>query len=326
MKVLFVSGKFPTKSRPGTLAPVKRQLDSLRPYIAFIEAYEIEGPSLIKYFSATSTLRKRSEGFDIIHAHYGLCGFSAVCSGRVPVVLSLMGSDIQFSPSSESFWGRVQIRIEHILSRIAIRKAQSIIVKSSAMSEGILPVKSYIIPNGVDLGLFTPSDKHQCRDSLNIPQESYCVLFGGNPEDQNKNFKLAEQSLCHTEQILDSQVTCIYLVNIPTTMVPVYMNACDCMIFTSLQEGSPNVVKEALACNSPVVSVDVGDVSFLLDGIEGCFLCGYDAESLGRSVAEVLRSEKMIDGRAALTAKGLDMESVSQKILGVYKNVLDKLS
>jgi glycosyltransferase involved in cell wall biosynthesis len=104
--------------------------------------------------------------------------------------------------------------------------------------------------------------------------------------------------------------------------VLLYMNACDVLLMTSFSEGSPNVVKEAMACNLPVVSVLVGDVPELLAGIKGCVMCPREAEALGAALVQVLRDGQRSAGRLALQRKGLDQESVARKIMTVYAEVL----
>jgi glycosyltransferase involved in cell wall biosynthesis len=101
------------------------------------------------------------------------------------------------------------------------------------------------------------------------------------------------------------------------------MNACDAMLLTSLIEGSPNVVKEAMACNLPVVAVPVGDVPELLAGVPGYIVCPRDAQQLGDALAHVLASPPQAAGRAALEQKGLDLASVARRVLAVYACVLE---
>jgi len=68
----------------------------------------------------------------------------------------------------------------------------------------------------------------------------------------------------------------------------IYMNACDMMLMTSLIEGSPNVVKEAMACNRPIISVPVGDVAKMIDGVAGCSVCQRDPQEIGERLADGL--------------------------------------
>jgi glycosyltransferase involved in cell wall biosynthesis len=103
--------------------------------------------------------------------------------------------------------------------------------------------------------------------------------------------------------------------------MPVLMSACDALLFTSMQEGSPNAVKEALACDLPVVSVEVGDVPVRLQGIEGCELCSDERpETIAAALERVLRRGQRIAGRQAV--QQLDENLITQQVLGVYDTAL----
>ena len=110
--------------------------------------------------------------------------------------------------------------------------------------------------------------------------------------------------------------------NVPPRMVPVYMNACDAMLLTSQREGSPNVVKEAMASNLPAVATQVGDVSELFDGAAGYVACDRDPDALGGELAALLENGQPIDGRSAIVDKGLDLETVAGRLLEIYRQVL----
>lgn len=321
MRVLMVTGKLPAEGRAGTLAPVGRQIDSLRDRIPEIEVYSITGIPILKHFTSMFSIAGRSRGFHIIHAHYGICGNTALAGSRVPVVISLMGSDI-LEPGAVGFPCRLRQLVENRVSMSAAGRAAAVIVKNGEMARRISPVPADVIPNGVDLCEFAPMEPALARRRLGWPESGSFVLFGGNPADRNKNFRLASQSALHAGNLLGRPVRLVPLKNIEPRMVPLYNNACDCLLFTSIREGSPNVVKEALACNRPVVSVRVGDVGALLDQTRGCHTCGYSAEELGERLASVLSEPPEADGRNTLIRNGLDSESVAERIVQVYRRVL----
>lgn len=320
MKILLVTGKLPTGTMPGTLAPVRRQIESLKPLVSQIHILEIEGPSFLKYIKAIGKIRKYSRDFDLVHAHYGLCGFSSVLGSLRPVILSLMGSDILASAQSPGLLSRVRQFIEHKLSRFAARRAIVVIVKSKEMASEIMPIPTVLLPNGVDMELFCDNPRAEARELLGWDKSDIYVLFGGNPEDVNKNYQLATAAVKHAEHLLECSIKIIPLASISPARVPVLLNGCDCMILASLKEGSPNVVKEALACNTPVVSVRVGDVCSILDSTLGCYTCKHDAIDMGEKIDKVLRKKVKIDGRKALTAKGLNSEIVASQLFEIYSN------
>jgi glycosyltransferase involved in cell wall biosynthesis len=109
--------------------------------------------------------------------------------------------------------------------------------------------------------------------------------------------------------------------SVPHADIPLYMSACDALVFTSMQEGSPNVVKEALACDLPVVSVAVGDVAERLRGVEGCELCADEEPgTIAAALERVLRRGGRVEGRAAV--QHLDERVITDKVIGIYENVL----
>ena len=106
----------------------------------------------------------------------------------------------------------------------------------------------------------------------------------------------------------------------PHDDIPFYMNAADALVFTSRQEGSPNVVKEALACNLPVVSVRVGDVPLRLQNVEGCELCDDDRpETIAAALERVLRRNRRVAGRDAV--RDLDEQRLAQEVISIYRSV-----
>jgi teichuronic acid biosynthesis glycosyltransferase TuaC len=145
------------------------------------------------------------------------------------------------------------------------------------------------------------------------------VLFVGRPEQARKRYDLARAAVDLLNERMPARLVVAW--QIQHAQVPVYMNACDALIFTSMQEGSPNVVKEALACNLPVVSVKVGDVPERLDGIEGCELCSDDqATTLAAALERVLLRGGRIDGQSAV--RHLDEALLTEQVLHVYRSVL----
>jgi glycosyltransferase involved in cell wall biosynthesis len=109
---------------------------------------------------------------------------------------------------------------------------------------------------------------------------------------------------------------------VPHSKIPVYMNACNALLFVSMYEGSPNVVKEALACNLPVVSVSVGDVPERLAGISGCVVSADDdPNTLARAIEQVLRSDRRVDGRASVSE--LNEELLARRMIQIYESAID---
>ncbi|MCA9102233.1 MAG: glycosyltransferase, partial [Planctomycetales bacterium] len=215
-------------------------------------------------------------------------------------------------------WAAVQANI-----RLASR-ADAVIVKSAQMAGVISHVHSHIVPNGVDLDHFRPLDQAQTRAELGWQPDATHILFPGDPGNPRKNYALAKKVVARAEARLGRPLKLMTLWDISPERVPLYMNASDAMLMMSLREGSPNVVKEAMACNVPVVSVPVGDVAELLDGVTGNHVRPYDADQLADALAELLSLGTPSAGRDAMLARGLDLEGVARRIIGIYESVLGR--
>lgn len=321
MRILMVTPQLPCPGRPGVMAPVARQIESIRALGAHVTVLEMRGVKRLKYLQRLGDLRSMMPSVDLIHAHYGYCGWLARSQFSKPVVVSFMGSDLLGAPDASgrvSLASRVVVQADRWLSRTV----DAVIVKSPQMAQVVAPVKGYVVPNGVDLEAFRPMEPREARRLLGWPEGMHYVMFPGNPANPRKAYPLARAAVKCAAPRIPKPVELVTLSGIAPEHVPVYMNACDAMLLTSFLEGSPNVVKEALACNLPIVSVPVGDVSDLLAGVGGCALCPRDADALGAALAQVLREQRGTDGRIALQRKGLDLKSVAQKVIAIYEAVL----
>ena len=321
MHILIVTLQLPTPIQPNVMAPVSRQIESLRAIGAEVDVLEIKGVPKLKYLQALPSLRALARSVDLIHAHYGYCGWLARLQSSKPVVVSFMGDDLLGTPDAE---GRLEPLSKLVVQvdRWLARTVDAVIVKSAEMAKVVAPVEAYVVPNGVDLQLFRPMDPYEARALLGWPEGKRYILFPGNPDIPRKGFPLAQAVVTRASKQMSEPLTLVPLKRVAPDQVPLYMNACDAMVMTSFIEGSPNVVKEAVACNLPVVSVPVGDVPELLDGVEGYTICPRDAEALTEALVSTLAGGQRVDGRAALKRKGLDLESVARRLMKIYADVL----
>jgi glycosyltransferase involved in cell wall biosynthesis len=172
-----------------------------------------------------------------------------------------------------------------------------------------------VIPNGVDLSMFYPMNQQLARHALGWPNGQKIVLFGAAPENRVKNFPLAEK-VCRLSRYNPNLVT---LNGVPHEKVAVYMNASDALLITSFREGSPNVLREALACRLPVLSVDVGDVAEQTRVLLGCrVVTSYEPKTLAKELDEMLSSHQRISGPIT----GLDQKDITRDVIEVYEEVL----
>lgn len=307
MKVLFVSSG---NSKRGISPIVKAQGDSLENLGIRIDYFTIIGHGLIGYLKNVPRLRRsiKQGKYDLVHAHFSLSGIVATLSGACPLVVSLMGSDVKRS----GLWRRVL--------RFFIKKMWSAtIVKSDDMKKSLGLDCVHVIPNGVDLNEFRPLDKYQCRAKLGWNVDKDIVLFAADPSRFEKNYPLAEHSV---RGLKDDNVEMRVVHHVDHNTMPEYINASDIVLLTSFWEGSPNVVKEAMACNKKVVTTDVGDVRYLLDGVPGSFIVQSNPESVIHGVMQAIKCEDSSSGRERLMKLGLDSNSVSDRIVRLYQDII----
>ncbi len=306
MKILFVSsGKLGEVSYL-----VKNQGISIEKEGVDIDYFIIQGGWRGYLRSIRNIRRKFEEGnYSLIHAHYSFSAFVATLAGRFPMVVSLMGSDAyasHFYRSVAKFFYR--------------HRWNATIVKSQEMKEVLGMDRALVIPNGVDTERYREIPKLEAREKIKYTKPGKLVVFVANPERHEKNFGLAQQAV---EALGDKEVELMAVYNTPNELVPYYMNAADALILSSKWEGSPNVIKEAMACNLPIVSTHVGDVRENTQGVKGCFVCDRTAEALADGLKRALQMEKS-EGRDRIFELQLDSQTVANRIVSIYKEVIQQ--
>ncbi len=306
MKVLFVSSG---NSATGISPLVKRQGKSLEKEKIKIFYYKIQGKGLKGYFANILPLKKTIKKLqpDIIHAHYSLSGIIASLSGAKPLIVSLMGSDVK---SSNKFKILVRFLAKYVW--------KTTIVKTEDMRSSIGLKNAVVIPNGVDIAFFKPLPKQACREKLGLDQNKTYILFAANPNRSEKNFALAKKAVEYLNQQANDL---IWLQDVSHVDIPLWMNAADIVILSSLWEGSPNVIKEAMACNCSVVATDVGDIKWLFGNEPGHYLSSLTVNELAQKIQLALNFSEQNDytkGRKRILKLGLDSESVAKRLINLY--------
>ena len=241
--------------------------------------------------------------YDLIHANYGLTAPPAVLQWRHPVVLSLWGSDLL----GEYGW----------LTRRCARYADAVVVMSDEMASH-LDRECHVVPHGIDLDRFKPEPRRTARRELGWNEDQPTVLFPYGPSREVKDYPRAARIVDRAQDELGEPIALETVTGEPHHRMPLYLNAADAMILSSKSEGSPNSVKEALACNLPVISVDVGNVRTLLEGVSHSVVDA-DDEVLARALAEVLRERPDSNGRERVA--DIALEHQLSRIEDIFRSV-----
>src|SRR2546429_5890181 len=266
----MITSGYPQPGRPHTQQFVKRQAEFLRAAGVEVEVFDFRGRQKLRnYVTGWARVRSRlsARRYDLVHAQFGQSGLLALPK-RLPLVVTLRGDDLQGIVDDVD--GRIGLKGK-VLQRISqwvAAHADSVIVVSEHMRAFLDPlVPVYTIPSGLDFALFRLIPRDEARRHLGLPLDKRLVLWVGKPTNPRKRFPLAQRAMELLNQSLPAELIVGW--GVLHADIPYYMNACDALVFTSVQEGSPNAVKEALACNLPVVSVAVGDVPLRLHGVAG---------------------------------------------------------
>nr|WP_227374088.1 glycosyltransferase [Haladaptatus halobius] len=242
--------------------------------------------------------------YDLIHANYGLTAPMALTQPRLPVVLSLWGSDLL----GEYGW----------LSKQCARHCDAVIVMSEEMASE-LDGPCYVIPHGVNHSRFEPRPKRDARDAVGWSRGAKYVLFPYPPSREVKNFPRAERVVNAAANRVSGRVELQSVYGVPHAEMATYYNAADALLLPSKSEGSPNSVKEAMACNLPVVTTDVGDVRDRLSGVSPSHVCDSDDE-LVAGLVDVLSDPRRSNGREK--TRDVSLERMGERIRAVYETVL----
>ena len=319
--VLVVANLWPTEADPGFGSFVKAQMESLRPLGVEFDVLFVNGrESIWNYFRGIGQVRRqlRTKRYDLIHAHFGLSGWVARWQWRVPLVVSFMGDDVLGKPdrTGRQTWRGHFLRISGF---ILARWVSAVIVKSPQMAAKLRLPSARVIPNGVDLNLFQPREQSEARQTLGLDAGKKFVLFPYNAGEARKRFDLVQAAVSLArEQIPHLEILTVHAR--PQEQVPLYMNAADVMVMASTFEGSPNAVKEAMATNLPVITVDVGDARELIGPTEGCYVVERETAAMAEKIVEVCRRGGRTNGRERM--RKLSIESVAQQIVDVYAATL----
>ncbi len=323
----MVTNMYPTDDNPGFGAFVKSQIDSIVAEGHEVSVLKIDGRSSgWNYAMAVGRLNRMlaRNRFEIVHAHYGLSGVVAAMQYKCPFVISYCGDDL-LGTSDGAGGITKKSRMVVRSSQYVARRAGGIIVKSKHMIEKIespaARERTVVIPNGVDFELFCPRDMLSARKELGFAEDKGYILFPGIPDEPVKRVDLAKEAIAMLrEDCPDVELVAMH--HQPQETVPVYMNACDAMVLTSDSEGSPNVIKEAMACNTPIVTVDAGDAWDVIEGTDQCFRAERTPVDIAEKLDAAIKAGTRSNGRERIGH--LELSQVAKRVVDVYQTVLDR--
>ncbi|MBN2396660.1 MAG: glycosyltransferase family 4 protein [Candidatus Atribacteria bacterium] len=310
MKILIVcSGNF-NLSFEISQAFIYDQIQALKKLGVEIDLFLVKGMGMKGYVKNLKALKKKikTNNYTLVHAHGGLSGLLSNLQRMLPVITTFHGTDIN-NPKLRLFSS-----LAHLLNYKSIFVSTALRNKVKFFTK-----KQYVIPCGVDFSLFHPMDKNHVKKELGLSENKKYILFSSSFENSNKNYPLLHEALKINP---NDQIEVIELKNYTRKEVVKLMNAVDICTMTSFMEGSPQFIKEAMACNCPIVSTDVGDVKDIIKHTDGCYLTTFSAKDVALKIDKALNFGKKTNGREHL--KNFDNELIAQKLFQVYQKTIKR--
>ena len=318
MRILFVA----PRARDGSHMPyVRREADAVRAAGHEVELFGFDNTRYARFPGELARLRAEVRRLrpDLVHAQFGKFNALLAALGGAPFVVTFRGTDINRNPR----YSAARAALGVAASQLAACFARGIVCVSREIRDKVWACRwraSVVVPTGVDVKLFRPADRAEARARLGYGLEERIVLFNAGRNPAVKDPALAHAAVAQARRLVGDIRFVVLDGTAKADEIPVYMNAADALVVTSLTEGSPTVVQEAMACNLPVVSVAVGDVRERLEGLAACeVVASRDPAAIGGALARVLRSAQRSDGRAHATALGL--EAIALRLAAFYRLV-----
>jgi teichuronic acid biosynthesis glycosyltransferase TuaC len=317
MKILCVTNMWPIPQHPYYGIFVKEQIEGIKknyPETEF-EIYFINGKSSkLNYFLSVFKINWKLlfNTYDVIHIHFGLSGFFVIFNPfiKIPIITTLHSADIDLVKSNRFFvW----------VSKQVIKRSKTVFYLNDKMLSILFKYRDKLIylPCGVNTDDFYPE---MIKKKIT---EKILIGFPANKARPEKNYELFDQIIEKIKlKIPSSTIEIIEFHNKTRQEVRQSLNAIDLLIMTSVSEGSPQIIKEALSCNTPIVSTNVGDVKRLIENVSSCALVdSFDAENFVEPVLKILSQSnigQVSNGREQIFKLQLDEKSVSEKIYEQY--------
>ncbi|PID79128.1 hypothetical protein CSB20_11570 [bacterium DOLZORAL124_64_63] len=321
LRILVITAMYPSAEKPFSGTFVKQSVQSLIEAGVDVEVMAFEGAgSLRNYIKAGGQLRQKLKtgAFDLVHAHYGLTGLPARMQFQVPVVITYHGSDLLGEVSTNGKYttaGRLKVLLGQVLAFLVDGRT----VVAPLLKKTLWHQDAAIIPMGVDMETFKPHPKAEARSRLELHPERKIVLFLGNPNNGVKRFDIARAAVDILKK-REPNVELLPVFSAPHEDIPYYLSAADTLVLTSNHEASPCVIKEALACNLPIVSVDVGDVALRIAGVAGCYLCLQNPADVAEKLALALAFGGRTRGREKVAS--ISLSETARATIKVFRKAI----
>ncbi len=308
IKVLFIcSGN----KKQGISPIVTNQGMSLQNSGIEVDYFPIKGKGITGYLKHYLSLRKKIKtgNYTVLHAHYSFCGMFASLSSpfNKKVIVSLMGS---------FYKGTLKYYLIHFFARFFWK---AVIVKSEKMFNQINIKRAMVIPNGISTGAYANlPDRNSVRSELLFSKERKYIIFVSDPTRPEKNYDLCKKAV---ELLNDDKVVLLSVYNKTPEVVIKHLIAADVLMLTSFSEGSPNVIKEAMAAGCPIVTTNVGDVVYIIGNTSGCFVINsFNEQEATDCLKKALDFNNRTNGLQRILEIGLDAMSINAKIIQLYLN------
>lgn len=310
MRVLLVHSGNAVEGDSEKYTFVKEQGEALAQQGVEIDYYAIMGKGWFGYLNNYRKLLKKIKLFhpDIVHAHYGLSGALCVLQRKAPVVITCHNGET------------LTIKGNFITS-LAIKRAKfTICVAQHIYDKLFLKPRKYIIqPCGVDLKNLHVVPKREAQKEINLSSDNINILFGGAFSNTRKNVALAKKAL---DVLGREDIKLIEMKGYTRQQVTLLYCGCDMLLLPTRSEGSPQVLKEAMACNCPIVATDVADIAYLLHGVENSYVTSFDPEDVAEKINKVIASGERSNGFSRIIELRLDNANVARTIIDIYNSVI----
>lgn len=310
MRALVVTNLYPSETKPRLGRFVQDQVEELRGLGVEVDVFTFPLGAR-SYLQASRDLRKElhSASYDVIHAHYGLCGWVAERAGANPLAVTFHGTDIRH-PAVGPISRRVARRAE-----VAAGASESCFHREGGKRGLPLRANSVVLPCGVDTGRFRPGSRSEAREALGLDPDGRFLLFPADPERSVKRVDRAREvaEAAGAELLTAGEVD-------PERM-PDLINASSAVLITSESEGFGLAALESLACGVPVLSTPVGAAPFAVSGVEGCLVAEFDLSRWTSAARGALdRPPGPID--AADRVKPFSARHMAERVLAAWEGMI----